>query len=255
MPPPPATPARCLLDALLDLVYPRRCGGCARLGSWLCSTCLAAMEPPATPGWACAVCGRSLAPAGTGWACAAHPAGDGLVAVLAAGAYAAPLRGAIHRLKYDGWRVLADPLAALLDATCTAHPLPWLGEAAPWIVPVPLHARRARERGFNQAGLLAAVLARRLGWPLLPGLARVRYTLPQALNRLTREERALNLEDAFAWRAPGPPPAGPVLLLDDVYTSGVTMAYCADALDAVGAGPVYGLALARRSLAPAAPPA
>jgi len=244
---PPAASAR-LLHRLLDLVYPRRCGGCDRLGAWLCVNCLAALQPPALPGWMCPVCNGPLVAGPGGAGCPLGCDSGGLLGVLAAGAYADPLSAAIKRLKYQNWQVLAAPLAGLLAATCAAYPAPWGAAAAPQLVAVPLHRRRVRERGFNQAALLARALGARLDWPILAGLARVRYTAPQA--RLTADERAVNLEEAFAWQGPAPPPSAPLVLVDDVYTRGFTLNLCADALRAAGAGAVYGVVVARTGGSP-----
>ncbi|HUS14594.1 MAG TPA: ComF family protein [Chloroflexia bacterium] len=238
-----------LVRVALDLVYPPRCGGCGRRGAWLCMACLAAMQPPLEAGWICAVCRQPLRAGAGGLYCPDLCDSGGLSGVLCAGAYADPLASAIQRFKYgqdryEPWRVLADPLAVLLAASVAAAPLPWPEGVLPHLLAVPLHPRRRRERGFNQAAVLATRLGARLGWPMLAGLVRVRYTLPQAQYRLTVDERAANLDEAFAWRG-GPPPAGPLVLVDDVYTSGVTLGLCAEALRAAGGGPVYGLALAQ----------
>ena len=239
---PPVVAAR-LWARLLDLIYPRRCGGCDRLGAWLCTECLAALQPPALPGWVCPVCDGALVPGPGGAGCPLGCDSGGLLGVLAAGAYADPLSATIQRLKYQNWQVLSAPLGGLLAATCAAYPAPWGMDVVPQLVAVPLHRRRVRERGFNQAALLARTLGTRLDWPLLDGLARVRYTTPQA--RLTADERAVNLEEAFAWQGAARPPAGPLVLVDDVYTRGFTLNLCAEALRAAGARAVYGVVLAR----------
>ncbi len=213
------------------------------MGAWLCPDCLDAMQPPALSGWTCPVCAGALVAGPGGAGCPLGCDSGGLSGVLAAGAYADPLSTAIQRLKYQNWRVLAAPLAALAAATCVAYPPPWGADTVPQLVAVPLHRRRQRERGFNQAALLAAALGARLGWPILDGLVRVRYTTPQA--RLTADERAINLEEAFAWRGAIPLPHRPLVLVDDVYTRGFTLNLCAEALRAAGAGPVYGVVLAR----------
>src|SRR5947209_2904755 len=150
MPRPPATPQARLLGALLDLIYPPRCGGCDRLGPWLCPACLDTMLPPPVPGWACVTCGQALLQEGERLYCPARCDGGGLTAVLPAGTFGGPLREAIHRLKYKYWRVLTPSLVALLEATCAATPSPWPHGVRPYLVPVPLHRRRERERGFNQ---------------------------------------------------------------------------------------------------------
>jgi ComF family protein len=150
-------------------------------------------------------------------------------------AYEGPLELAIQRFKYEGWRALAPPLAQLLS--------PELVAGRPAVLAVPLHPRRARERGYNQSDLLARQLRRRhaLGRP--PGrLVRVRDTCPQVgLDRVQRRE---NVQDAFAWR--GPHLGGAALLVvDDVTTTGATLEACAAALEAGGAGVVAGLTVAR----------
>ncbi|MGH7910571.1 MAG: ComF family protein [Candidatus Dormibacteraceae bacterium] len=109
--------------------------------------------------------------------------------------------------------------------------------------PVPLHRRRQRERGFNQSQLLTDEL--RSEWPL--GRARgrlVRSRDTRSQVGLDRAQRRRNVEDAFSWRGP-PLAARPVLLIDDVITTGATVEACAQALRAAGSGPVRALSLAR----------
>jgi ComF family protein len=111
------------------------------------------------------------------------------------------------------------------------------------VVAVPLHAQRERQRGFNQADLLAGRLKDRLALREPPGrLVRIRATAPQVGN--DRLHRWRNVQDAFAWR--GAPLAGrPLMLVDDVATTGATLEACATALKAAGAGPVVGVTVAR----------
>ena len=111
------------------------------------------------------------------------------------------------------------------------------------LVPVPLHARRLRERGYNQSHLLAAALAERVSLPVDDSmLVRTRYTLPQV--GLSAQERQENVRDAFACVSDSP--AGKlVVLIDDVYTTGATLNACALALRDRGAWTVSALTLAR----------
>ncbi|MBA3944292.1 MAG: ComF family protein [Herpetosiphonaceae bacterium] len=140
-------------------------------------------------------------------------------------------------MKYKRHSVLADPLAELaVQIAGSAIPL------VDAIVPVPLYARRQRERGFNQAELLAQGIGLRLDLPLLAqGLCRKRPTHQQV--GLDRTERRANMVGAFRWQ--GSPPPRRVLLLDDVVTTGATMEACAAALRLAGAAEVHGWAIAR----------
>lgn len=111
------------------------------------------------------------------------------------------------------------------------------------IVPVPLHSRRQRERGFNQAEVIGCCLARAAQLPLnQPLLQRVRATRQQA--KLNRPERFENVRAAFAVRAGAPPPES-VILVDDVYTTGATLTECARVLKAAGVKTVRGFVLAK----------
>jgi predicted amidophosphoribosyltransferase len=153
-------------------------------------------------------------------------------------AYEGPIEHAVRRLKYDGWRRVALPLSLLL-----AERLVIEGIAADWVLAVPLHPARLRQRGFNQAELIVRALGKRLALGRPPGeLVRKRPTPPQVgHDRLWRLE---NVRDAFAWC--GEDLAGhPLLLVDDVATTGATLDACAAALKAGGAGPVIGASVAR----------
>jgi len=152
--------------------------------------------------------------------------------------YEGPAEAAIHRFKYEGWRRLARPLAQLLAERLVVE-----GVSAPWVVAVPLHPSRRRQRGFNQADLLAAELRRILAVGVLGGeLVRTRPTPPQVgKDRRTRHD---NVKDAFLWR--GRALAGEaVLVVDDVATTGATLDACAKALRQAGSGPVTGVSVAR----------
>jgi ComF family protein len=149
------------------------------------------------------------------------------------------MREAIHQLKYHNLRALAAPLASMLQEYINANPLD-----VDVLVPVPLHRKRLRERGYNQAGLLAQRLGRLMNMPVIDDvLVRQRHMPPQA-RTASVEERRLNIADSFAClddRLRG----RKVLLLDDVATSGVTLDACAGVLKASGAVSVWGLVMAR----------
>lgn len=155
--------------------------------------------------------------------------------------YEGPIELAVRRFKYDGWRRLAAPLAELLAERLVAE-----GLAAGWVVAVPLHPTRERARGFNQSEMLARTIRARLQLRAPPGrLRRVRAT-PQQVghDRLWRQQ---NVHGAFQWEGED---LGrrPILLIDDVATTGATLDACAAALKSGGSGPVIGATVARVAL-------
>ena len=148
------------------------------------------------------------------------------------------IRQAIHELKYRNLRAIAVLLAQLLDDYLTISPVP--GEV---LVPVPLHRKRLRERGYNQSRLLAQELGKLTSLPVSDDcLIRERHTAPQA-RTTTVDERRSNVADAFSCRDQSLQDKQ-VLLIDDVSTSGATLDACARALKEAGAASVWGLVLA-----------
>lgn len=225
--------------ACLDLLFPPACAACGRYGHRICPACAQRVEP--VPATICERCGRVQPQRVACCAvCAAEPL-PALQQVRAAGLYIEPLRHFIHLLKYEGRPDLAPDLARYL-AACLAGD-EWRALAARFdaIAPVPLHAERRRQRGYDQAALLAAGLSARTRIPLQLGLVeRVHFRRAQV--GLTAAERRANVQDAFAAQ---PACRGQnVLLIDDVYTTGATLAACATALRTEGASLVCGLTLA-----------
>jgi len=148
------------------------------------------------------------------------------------------LRTAIHRFKYSNMRLLAAPLGQLMSQYLLRNQLP-----VDVIVPVPLHPHRLRERGYNQAALLAKEMEKALGLPLLEdALVRVRSTIPQV--GLSARERRDNVRGAFHW-ADRSLEGQRILLVDDVCTTGATLEACSLALREGGVSVVWGLVLAR----------
>jgi ComF family protein len=167
------------------------------------------------------------------------------IPLVAAGRLEGPLQRAIHTYKYRPQPQLASVLAQPLNRAIEAA-----GLSMPALTFVPLHPRRHRERGFNQAERLAAELSRALGAPLLSGLTRVRATPAQV--GLSQAERRVNLLGAFQWRAAQPPPQG-LGLVDDVCTTGATLAAATRAVAEAGGsiGAFLVLAVAQTLPAPA----
>jgi ComF family protein len=229
-----------VLRALLDVVYPRRCAGCAAGGWPFCERCrieLVRLSPP----W-CPRCGRPRD------ASAPVPCGDcpppPIAWARAPFLYEGPARQALIRLKFGGQRSLAESLTPAIASVLTlAPPAGWEARPfvrAPVVTWVPLGRRRRRDRGFDQAEVLARSVAAGLEVPIRPLLRRVVETSPQA--RRSGEERRLALAGAFEARE-APPER--VVLVDDVLTTGATAAACAGVLVDAGAVEVGVLAAAR----------
>jgi ComF family protein len=167
------------------------------------------------------------------------------VPVWAPVAYTGPARDLVRALKFRGAAATADAMAAQIVANMPAE---LLGAAAagsapagPALVPVPLHPRRQRRRGYNQAGLIAAALAGRTGLELVDCLARAGPAAPQ-VGRDRRERRAGPAGSVRVRSAAAPARA---LLVDDVATTGATLAACAAALRSAGAVEVAAVTFAR----------
>jgi ComF family protein len=148
---------------------------------------------------------------------------------------------AIVLLKYHAVTPLGGWFAARLAEMIARDPEAF---AADVVVPVPLHASRQRERGYNQAELIARPLARRLGLPLRPVLLVRTKPRPEKL-KLTRRERWLTVRGAYAMRADSRIDKVRVLLVDDVFTTGATLDACARVLRQAGASRVVALTVAR----------
>lgn len=202
-------------DWLLDLVFPPVCANCGRVDARFC-----------------AVCRRELA------RCPVeirHEPVGGLDSFCATGKQQGVLGEAVKAFKYESATDLRDLLADRLRVALVVQA--WAFDA---VLPVPLHADRLLDRGYNQSALLGERLAQALGICYAPGLlGRIRSTGQQA--RLSGSERLQNVAGAFA--ADRAVRGLSVLLIDDVVTTGATMGECAAALRSQNAARVYGIAV------------
>jgi ComF family protein len=229
---------RCARRAL-----PQRCALCAGPAgdALLCAACTAALP---TLGAACPCCALPSPGGALCGACLAHP--PPFDATLAAYAYAFPVDRLLQALKYGGQLALADWAATALAARVRGEPTPWRSVALPpLLVPLPLAAPRQRQRGFNQALEIARGLARELGLPHEAALRRRHAGPPQA--GLPWAQRIANVRGAFT--AQRRLDGLHVVLVDDVMTTGATLADAATAATAAGAARV-GCWVVARTLPP-----
>lgn len=216
------------IGRVLDLALPARCPGCGIEGAPICANCAPALDArlERAPGTPIGLASDVPAP---------------LVQLEWCAPFEGIVRRALHHLKYDGEQRLARPLGQAI-----ARRWRRAGAGGEWLVPVPVHVDRARVRGFDQAELIAIEAAAALGVPAVRLLERGRATIAQY--ELGHDERAANVSGAFRLRADVPPTAVTdrwIVLVDDVVTTGATLAACAGPLMAAGALAVSAATVAR----------
>jgi ComF family protein len=236
-----------LIGSTLDLLVPRRCVSCGAYGGAFCLTCRSEMVLPSYP--LCWHCGRSLQlvppvePSEIPPLCPDCSRGNGpgsLTRLRAIALHEGTTRLAIHALKYQGQRHVARALGDMLARYLQG----WANEVD-IIIPVPLERQRERERGFNQAALLARRCASQLRLPYLPrALIRQRATRPQV--GLSRQDRRENVLHAFVPGRQARLVAGKhVVIIDDVLTTGSTMNAAGAALASLYPSSIVGVAVTR----------
>lgn len=232
-------------EYLLDIFWPACCLNCGKEGTLLCEDCQALIDIPQNT--FCPGCKKVAA---NGQSCPACRVKTGLNGLYFAAPYQDRLvKKMICRFKYEPFLVkeLAKTLSALIITQWQAM------ENKPYflsnpeqfvLIPVPLHKKRLKWRGFNQAEELAKELAAYIKMPWMSdGLLKIRETFFQT--DLTQEERHQNTKGAFVVRHPERIKGQKIILVDDVYTSGATMSECAGTLRIAGAKEVWGVAVAR----------
>ena len=232
------------LNVLVSLLYPQTCVGCGEemeTPGEICGDCESRLNRIAPP--LCAKCSEPFSGAIAGSFECANCADRELHFEAAVSAFRARgmVRDIILDFKYGRQSRLQHLVGSWLFQALDDERLN--GRIFDLIVPVPLHPAKQRERGFNQAVLLAQLLARKILIPMNPALERIRYTTTQTA--LDRSERMKNLHGAFRLRRNRDVRNSRVLLVDDVLTTGSTLSECARVLKKAGAAQVFAVTAAR----------
>jgi ComF family protein len=221
---------------LFNLLFPRRCLGCGQEGNYFCQECLLALR--LRKPLVCPVCQKPVIEGRTHSRCSTKYSLDGLISVFA---YQGIIRQAIGKLKY---RFVTDLAKELIDLTTKHLAIPFKSQTPITLIPIPLHSRRQRWRGFNQAELLGKLLAKELGWNIRTDiLVRSRHTKPQV--ELKGKKRKTNIKGVFQLKTGFEKPKSKIVLFDDVWTTGSTLKEAGRILKRAGVKEVWGLTLAR----------
>lgn len=230
-------------ESLLDIIFPKKCLSCQREGAWLCVDCKKHLRRRADQ--YCPLCEKKITSIGS--VCLECRHAESLDGLFVALEYSDPLtKKMIHYFKY---RFVREISPILSDVICDAmrekeFPLP------DCIVPVPLHPRRLRWRGFNQSALIAQGIAEtvlpHLAIPVAPeSLVRVKFTTPQ-MRLADATLRRSNVSCAFQVIHPDACKGKRILLIDDVATTGSTIRECAKEFKKAGAQSVFAIVVARQ---------
>lgn len=211
---------RRLTHRIVNLLFPQRCVVCGQEGDFLCRSCHSRFPKLDFTN------NNDL------------PNSASLEEVRSVWPMDESVRQLIHQFKYRGLRTLDSVIAMEMIALVREWALDVDG-----VVAVPLHAKRLRERGFDQAGLLARKLAAGIDRPVLSTLSRIRPTASQAQSSV-RDERLRNMANAFTVNAPEQIRGKRLLLVDDVVTTGATLGAAAGALRKAGSGQIWGVTAA-----------
>ncbi len=234
---------------LLDIMYPRHCFACDKSlheekNTYICESCLGMIE--ATEAKRCSKCGLKLGPGITSSGKGCHGCKNTNLKFeksFFVSDHTDPVRALIHQFKYKKHMCLAIPLGSLLINLLHQKTI----DEIDFVVPVPLHWKKKRERGFNQSELMAKKICKILSIPIsINNLFRVKNTLSQT--QLSRTQRQNNVKGAFKVKNPEMFYQQNVLLVDDVLTTGMTASECVKSLENAGTNKVFLIALARANM-------
>jgi len=218
------------INRLLWLLYPKRCMLCDEVTRYgetgdICACCLSAV-----PSYAADT------------AKALPTAYSEMTGVYSAFRYEDAIRDAVRRFKFQGMKENARTMACMMKHAAWPDGFDSDMGGAQLLIPVPLHKSRLRERGYNQAELLALALAKEYGVPFSTSLVRTKKT--ESMYGLRKTERFDNIRDAFAVTDPAIVYGKNIVIIDDIYTTGATVEECARTLKKAGAGSICALTFA-----------
>jgi ComF family protein len=228
---------------LLDIIFPKSCFGCGDDKHWLCPACSVSIigSPPIS---ACPLC-QTRQENDLGRVCIQCRPESDLEGIIAAGAYQSEvLKNAIHALKYQFAKEISQDLAKLIVTKIQSSQILGLAPAENFLlVPVPLHKKREKYRGFNQSKEIAEHLHKSIGLPTATILRRTKNTKPQV--DLSGASRQKNVSDAFIALPNIDLTNRIIFLVDDVATTGSTLLECAKVLKPLNPYQIWGLVVAR----------
>lgn len=233
------SPTHSFLEFFKNAFFPKFCFGCGRIGTYLCTKCSDDLRHAERD--MCPVCGKSSIAGLTHPACKKHYGLDGFISFFR---YEGLAKRVMVKLKYHLIYEAAQDMVDAVD-TIAYQKLFFLKKKAPeiFLVPVPLHAKRERDRGFNQSEKLYKLLGKKVGIPIRNNwVIRTRYTTPQA-HMKSKHDRAVNIIGAFS--VSQQVKNKDIIICDDVWTTGATMKELCKELKKNGARHVYALTIAR----------
>ncbi len=225
--------------SLIDLIFPKNCLECKKSGDYICKDCLSRVGVPES---ICPKCNKASIDGFTHVKCRTNYGVDGLVSLWN---YEGVIRTAIIALKYKYATEVANELKSYMVAKLQRGEI--LLPSAYYLVPIPMHWYRENVRGFNQSYELGKLISKAMGWKFIPDLLiRNKHNTPQA--KLGREERQQNIKGVFELDSSYQSLISnhqPLILFDDVYTTGSTLKEAAMVLKRKGVQNVWGLTVAR----------
>lgn len=218
---------------ILDLIFPKRCLNCGRVGKYFCKNCVSTIRTIGINEAICPVCGRRAFGGMTHPRCKTKYSLDGLTSIFH---YDGIVKEAVKTLKYRRVTDLAQEFVSLVPAIDVIDGI---------LVPIPLHFSRFRDRGFNQAEVLGRLLADRLHISIRTDILKRVIATPPQVEMKDRKERLKNMKNVFSILDSKFVIPDSCILFDDVFTTGATMRAAGETLKRAGAKSVWAVTMAR----------